>query len=121
MICDKCRGIPLDLFQGDRSTQYELHESIWDFVLSARKGCHSCRLLLQRRNSQLDPPGSGALNALNLGPWTDGDSYWIELDSSVGAIVLASGWNHYFLEYDSETGLRTRSKAIRSYLSNVRG
>lgn len=118
MICDKCRGIPFDLFQGDRSIQYELHESIWVFVLSAMKGCHSCQVLLEQRNSQLDPPGSGALH---LDPWRDGDSYWIEWDNSVDAIVLASGWNHYFLEYDSETGLRTRSKAMHSYLSNVRG
>lgn len=121
MICDKCRGIPFDLFQGDRSIQYELHESMWDFVLSARKGCHSCRLLLEQRNSQLDPPGSAALYALNLDPCRDGDSYWIEWDNSVDTIVLASGWNHYFLEYDSDTGLRTSSKVMRSYFSKVQG
>src|ERR1700734_2663888 len=95
MICDKRRSIPFDLFQGDRYIQYELYESIWVFDLSARKGCHSCRVLLEQRNSQLDPPGSGALY---LDPWRDGDSYWIEWDNPEDAIVLASGeiitfWN----------------------------
>ena len=116
MICDKCRGIPFELFQGDRSIQYELHESIWDFVLSAMLGCHSCRLLLEQRNSQFVPPGFDPMH-----PWADGPSYWIVWDNSMDTIALASGWNYYFLEYDSQTGLRTTSKAMRSYLSNVRG
>ena len=53
-------------------------------------------------------------------PWADGQSYWIMWDESEDVIVLASGLNRYFLEY-SDTGLRTSSKVMRSYLSEVQG
>ncbi|EXJ68349.1 uncharacterized protein A1O5_08141 [Cladophialophora psammophila CBS 110553] len=46
----------------------------------------------------------------DLNPRYDGDGYWIEWDNSVDRIVLASGMNHYFLEYDCETGLRTSGR-----------
>ena len=118
MICDRYHNIPLDLFLldegnqnscGNRSTQYELHRNQIDFVLSAVEGCHSCQVLLQQRQSQLGPAGCGPPN---LDPHTDGDSYWIEWDKN--KLVLASGWNHYFLDYDSVTGLRIKGKAESS-------
>ena len=109
MICDRCSAIPLDIFLGNRSIQYRLHGSLLGFTLSARFGCHSCRLLLQQRRSQFGLPWSGPPN---LKPYYDGDSYWIEWDNAENRIVLASGWNHYSLEYDSETGLRTKGKRI---------
>jgi hypothetical protein len=116
MICQRCRGIPLDIFLQNRSIQYELHRHLKDFVLSAKCGCHSCQLLLQQRESQLGPPGFGPPH---LDPHRDGDSYWIEWDNLENRIVLASGWNHYFLDYDSETGLRTTGKAVFFHISFV--
>jgi|SRR5579859_2137056 len=110
MICNRCSSIPLELFLGNRSIQYPLHHSLADFVVSAWRGCHSCSLLLQQRKSQFCPLGLGPPN---LNPRFDGDSYWVEWDHAEDRIVLASGMNHYFLEYDSETDLRTRGKRIR--------
>ena len=106
MICDRCKAIPLGLFLGDRSIQYALHCSFVDFVVSAINGCDSCRILLQQRASQV----GRCLPFIKADG--DGDSYWIEWDNELDRLVLASGWNHCFLEFDSETGLRTSGKAL---------
>ena len=107
MICHRCKGIPLDLFLDNRSIQYELHPSLTDFHRSASFGCQSCQILWQQRTSGLEslsyPPHHGIDD--------EGDSYWIEWDNHENRLVLASGLNHYFLHYDSETGLRTTGSA----------
>jgi hypothetical protein len=114
MNCDACLGIPLDLFQISEdsrySIQYKLHGALIDFAISAAVGCHSCKALLEQRRSRL---GLSGLNAD-----ADGESYWIEWDNDQDALVLASGWNHYYLEYEAETGLRTRSNttSFKHYL-----
>ncbi|KAH8807890.1 heterokaryon incompatibility protein-domain-containing protein [Xylogone sp. PMI_703] len=103
MICERCERIPLGLFFRDTSIQYELHENLISFIVSANSGCHSCRLLLRQRATQL----SDLPSPPNRGPEGERDGYWLEWDEHEDSLVLASGWNHYFIDYDSETGLRT--------------
>lgn len=103
MICHRCQNIPLDLFLGNRSIQYELHHSLKNFRLSADLGCLSCRILLEQRASQIDHGFNNTFHYLTR----DGGSYWIEWDNQEDQLVLASGQNHYFLDYDSEPGFRT--------------
>lgn len=78
------------------------------FIEAAGRGCHSCRLLLQQRQSQL---GFGFPHSWP-DPCKDGVSYWLVWDNSIGSLVLASGENSYVLEYESVTGRRTKGKLM---------
>ena len=106
MICHRCRSIPLDLFLAKCETQYKLHENYFDFLASAKKGCHSCQILMEQiKSSKAQFDYAGPRNGLD---WQD-HGYWIEWDYGEDEVVVASGREHYPLKYDSD--IRSKSSS----------
>lgn len=97
MICHRCRSIPLDLFRAECEIQYKLHEKYFDLRDSAKKGCHSCRILIEQ--IELSKAQFDYGQRRNGSHWYNYE-YWIEWDHMENELVVASRWEHYPLRYD---------------------
>jgi hypothetical protein len=106
MICHRCRSIPLDLFRAKCEIQYKLHENYSDLKTSAKSGCHSCQVLIKQ--IELSKAQMDYCEPSNASDWDDYE-YWIEWDYTENELVVASGWEHYPLKYDSELGSKPSS------------